>query len=352
MALRFIDSVGHYGDILITQQRKWTNISVGYSGSGGRRNAAYFQITGGGGLLKTLTHTNCYIQGAALQMQPGAGALGGPLLSLCNDTTELLSCIMNADATISLKIGGTSTGLSTIAVADPTSWHYYEMSGTLGASGGNVSGTATIYVDGNQILTGSGVSSIGTSGLISQSATANQVGVTASAGMGFMDYYCLDTSTTDINGITGSTNTAILGDVAIEALFPAADITTQWGTFGGDGTHAYTTVDETQPDDDTSYIVTSSTGQAEAFTYQPITGFNGTILGAQYLSCSRKDQEGSRVFSMQAGGSNCVTNEFLQVNQYLSDYYVYYIAPLDTLFGTAWTTGVYNTCTFGVTLVN
>jgi hypothetical protein len=55
---------------------------------------------------------------------------------------------------------------------------------------------------------------------------------------------------------------------------------------------------------------------------------------------------------MQAGGSNCVTNEFLQVNQYLSDYYVYYIAPLDTLFGTAWTTGVYNTCTFGVTLVN
>ena len=352
MALRFIDSAAHEGTGVSIPYRKWTLASVYNVTSGGRRNAAYWQIPGGQGLLKTLTHTNCYIQGAAIQMVPGAATLGGRILGLYNDQVELVTCIMNADATISINVGGTSVGLSTLAVADPTSWHYYEMWGIVGQSGGNISGTATVVVDGNVILAGSGVCSIGTAGLISQDATVNQVGIAYSAGKNMMDYYCLDTSTTDINGITGSTNTGFLGDVAIEALFPAADITTQWGTIGGDGTNAYSCVNEIAPDDDTSYVYTSSAGETEAFTYQPIVGFNGTLLGAQYLACCRKDAEGSRVFSMQAGGSNCKTNEFLAVNQYLSDYYVYYIAPLDTLFGTAWTTSVYNTTTFQVELIS
>ena len=352
MALRFIDSVGHYGATLLSQQRKWTIISAGYSGSGGRRNAAYLTIPGGAGILKTLTHTNCYIQGAAIQATPGASVLGGRLLSLCNDRVELISVGFNADATLSLWIGGTQTGLSALAVADPTSWHYYEMWGIIGQSGGNITGTATIMVDGNNILTGSGNTTLATSGLVSQSATANQVGIIGAGGLNFMDYYCCDTATTDINGITGSVNTTFVGDCAIESLFPAADITTQWGSYGGDGTHAYSCVNEPAADDDTSYVLTSHTSSSEAFTYQPITGFNGTLIGAQYLACCRKDAEGSRVFSMQAGGSNCKTNEFLAVNQYLSDYYVYYIAPLDTLFGTAWTTGVYNTTTFQVELIS
>jgi hypothetical protein len=352
VALRFIDSAAHEGTGVLVPYRKWTLAAAGIVISGGRRNADYWSITGGGGLLKTLTHANCYIQGAAIQMVPGASSLGGAILGLYNNGTALVSCLMNADATISLAIGATNTGLSAIPVADPTSWHYYEMWGIVGQSGGNITGTATVVVDGNVILTGSGVCSISTSGLVSQSATANQVGVSNAGGKNFMDYYCLDTSTTDINGITGSTNTGFLGDVAIEALFPAADITTQWGTIGGDGTHAYSCVNEIAPDDDTSYVYTSSAGKTEAFTYQPIVGFNGTLLGAQYLACCRKDAEGSRVFSMQAGGTDCKTNEFLAVNQYLSDYYVYYIAPLDTLFGTAWTTSVYNTTTFQVELIS
>ena len=69
-----------------------------------------------------------------------------------------------------------------------------------------------------------------------------------------MDIYVVDTSDTDINGHP-TTNNTNLGDVEIDALFPDQDITTGWGSFGGDGTHAYTCVNETAPDDDTSYVL-------------------------------------------------------------------------------------------------
>jgi hypothetical protein len=354
VAIRFIESVGHYGTagvgIITEVERKWTNVSLaGYEGTGGRRNAAYFQF--GGNLLKTLTHQTRYIQGVAAQMQPGAGALGGRILSLCNNTTEIVSLIMNPDATLSIRVVSSNTGLSTIAVNDPLAWHYYEMDGQIGASGGNVTATASIMVDGNSIGQFSGTSGLGTGGLIDGSATVNQVGVISGAGMGWMDYYCLDTNPVDINGGTASTNTTFLGDVEIDALFPAADVTTQWGTVGGDGTHAYTCVNATNATDDTDYIYTSSTGQAEGFNYQPIIGFNGTLLAAQYLVCCRKDAEGSRVITIPVHGTNlCTSIAFLQANNYLSDFYTYYICPLDTDFGTAWTTGVYNAEQFGIKL--
>jgi hypothetical protein len=284
-------------------------------------------------------------------MQPGAGVLGGRILSLVNNGTELLSLFMNSDATLSIMVAGTHTGLSTIAIVDPGSWHYYEMDGQLASAGGNIAGTAVIMVDGNLIGTYTGASSLGTAGLISNSATANQVGVISASGMGFMDYYCLDTNGTDINGNSGSTNTTFLGDVEIDAIFPSTDVTTQWGSIGGDGTHAYTCVNETPSDDDTSYVYTTASASTEKFNYQPIVGFTGTILGAQYLCCARKDAEGSRVFSMSVGTHLATSIEFLTANNFLSDFYVYYICPLDTDFGTAWTTSVFNAETFGVKLV-
>lgn len=347
MAIRFIDSAAHYGTGT-DAVRKWTIFNGSPTASGGRRGSPYINFGGGQGALKTLTHQTNWIQGAAALMAPGAATLGGRILTIANNQTEIMSLNMNHDATLSLLIGGTSTGVSTIAVADPLSWHYYEARFDVSASGGLVAGTATFYVDGRLFLIASGVSNIGTSGLIDNAATANMVGVSNSAGMHWMDYYCLDTSATDINGGTASTNTTFLGDVEIDALFPNADVTTQWGTVGGDGTHAYTTVNETSPDDDTSYILTTATTSTEAFTYQPISGFTGTILGAQYLLCARKDQEGVRAINLKVGTNVATSIEFLAADNYLSDFYVYYVCPLDTDFGTVWTPTIYNSATFGV----
>jgi len=344
MALRFIDSMGHYGTAT-TVQRKWSNVAlVGFQPSGGRRNAAYLTYTGGV-LLKTLTHQTRYIQGAAIKY---AGE--GPSLSVSNDTRIIAYLNLNNDNTISIYGGnGENLGVSANAVADPSSFHYYEFDCTVGAAGNLISIVGIARVDNNQVLTVTGTTTITASNLIDGMATVNQVGFQGGANFDVMDYYCLDTSATDINGYS-TTNTMFLGDVEIDALFPGTDTTTQWGSFGGDGTHAYTCVNETPPDDDTSYVFTTATGSSEAFIYQPISTFTGTIIGAQYLVCAKKTAEGNRVVAMTVGGTNVKTIEFQGTSAWLSDYYIYYIAPLDSDNGTPWTTAVFDAEKFGITL--
>ena len=319
MALRFIDSVAHYNGTGIP--RKWTDpFLVSWNSSGGRRNAPNLSVTGGH-LLKTLTHSSRYIVGAAIQYQ----SLGGPNLSLANASAPIAELLVNADSTVSVLAGNNRIGTSPIAVADIGSWHYYEMDTTLGQNGGGtLTCTASVRVDGASFGTFVGASNILTTNLIDGAPTANQCGIITSGTLKLMDFYCCDTSTTDINGFA-STNTAFLGDVEIDAEFPGADVTTQMSTTGGDGTHAYTCVNDNPPDDDTSYVSTTntSTNNKEAFTYTPISGFTGTILGAQYLVLARKDAEGPRIIDMTVGTHTASTVEFLGTANYLSDFYVY-----------------------------
>ena len=350
MALRFIDSAAHYATGQAS--RKWTSDSgVTIHTSGGDRNAPYIQANGNT-LLKTLTPQKTYIIGFRAQVAPGALNI---MTALANGGT-MAALSMNADATLSIVTGNRGIFTSTLAVSDPTDWHYYEVWWTWS---GTASGTTTqsntlqgtLWVDENVWGTYSGTSNLAYYLFGQTDSTANQFGPASAQNATFniMDIYVVDTQGTDINGNT-TTNTINLGDVEIDALFPDQDITTNWGSFGGDGTHAYSCVNETTPNDDTSYVYTTTTGSVEAFEYQPISSFTGTILGAQYLVCAKKTAEGSREIALQLGGTNLFTSNFLGTNNYLSDYYIYYIAPLDSANGVAWTTGVFNTSTFGVLL--
>lgn len=361
MALRFIDSVQHYMNAVGNSTeylflRKWTVGQSYVSSTGGRRNAPY--LTGGGGAMKTLTYTPTWFIGAAYELINGSQ---GTLNTIQGGGAVVASLNLNSDYTLSIKAGGNIIYTSTLSVSDATVWHYYETEFTTFGTG-TQTGTLTgsLWVDGLLWGTFFGTANQVGNNYLSGSYCANQVGF--SANVGCQDFYALDTSATDINGGT-TTLTGRLGDVQIDAIFPAADVTTTWGTVGGDGTHAYSCVNDPivissgtttygtygSPDDDTSYVTTTNTGSSESFTYQPLASFTGTIFGIQYLVCAKKDAEGSREIAMYAGSSTVYTENFLGANNYLSDYYVYYIAPMDSYFGTAWTTGVLNTTTFGVT---
>jgi hypothetical protein len=351
MALRFIDSMAHYATGQLG--RKWTfDGGATVVSSGGDRNAPYLNLSGTP-IWKTLTPQSNYIQGVRASVFPGTFnimtvyANGGTMGSLnCFD-----------DGTLGIMAAGNTIYISTLAVSDPSDWHYYEVewnvSGVVNATfTGSNTLQGTLWVDSSLWGTFSGTSNqayypwytVGQT-----SAMFNQLGHASSQYLHVMDEYVVDTNGTDINS-KFSTLTSNLGDVEIDALFPDQDILTNWGSFGGDGTHAYSCVNETTPDDDTSYVFTTATGSAEAFEYQPISTFTGTILGAQYLVCAKKTAEGARGINLTWDGNDLVTSNFLTANNYLSDYYIYYIAPMDSALGTAWTTAVFNTSTFGVTL--
>ena len=48
---------------------------------------------------------------------------------------------------------------------------------------------------------------------------------------------------------------------------------------------------------------------------------------------------------------SAISLRYAPTANYLSDYYVYYVVPLDSDFGVAWTTAVFNTKTFGFACV-
>lgn len=339
MAIRFLDSIAHYNGTGIAE--KWTSNSfANYNSTGGRRNSAY--LSGVLSVSKTLTHQNTYIIGAAIALNT-AGA-GGRHLTLGNDGVNIAQVQVEADGTVSILSAGSRLANSSRAVSDYTSWHYYELSAIAGVAGGVLTLTATVRVDGLSFVTYSGTTSILTGNLIDSAATMNGCGINANTSLWFMDFYCLDTAGLDNYG-NATTNTAFMGDVEIDAIFPAADTTAQWTQVGGTGTNHFTAVNENPPDFDTSYVSTTNTASSnkDAYTYQPITGFTGTILGAQYLTLARKDAEGIRVMAMTVGSNTATTIEFLGTSNYLSDYYVYYIAPLDSNFGVAWTTAAFGT---------
>ena len=347
MALRFIDAVG------VTQggneARKWNNTSfIQYHSSGGRRNAAYYGFTSGQ-MQKTLTHGTRFIQGCAWAWQ---NTNNQGMMGVWNDQAKICQIIVNGDYTVSLQFGDSSPvflGPSARAISAPTEWHYYELDAQFSNVGGKFVGTCTMRLDGAVFVSGTVTTNILASQMTNGSCTVNQIGFETVGTASMMDYYCADDATTDINGHPAIT-TAMIGDVEIDALMPVTDVTTNMSTFGGDGTHAWSCVNETPADDDTSYVFTSSVGNAEAFNHQPILGFTGTIVGAQYTVCARKDSEGLRTFTAQVGTETVTSVEFLSAPQYLSEYYFYYNFPLDSDHGVAWTTALYNAETFGVKL--
>lgn len=359
MALRFIDSGGqHYVNATnnATQYlvlRKWTQSGSFINGTGGRRNAPYI---GNLGAVKTLTFTQTWILGAAYKVD---GGTSGNLHLIQNNGAQIAVLFVNADATISVYAGQALIYTSTLALSDKSTWHHYGVEWTCTGSG-TATGTLTgsVWVDSLLWGTFSGQSNSIGNNYLNGSYCANQVGF--GGGVDCMDYYAFDTNGIDLNGHT-TTNTFFIGDVQVDALFPVTDVTTNWSVgSGGDGTHAWSVVNDpivvagstySSPDDDSSYLLSTSTGSAEAFNYQSISTFTGTIYGVQYLVCAKKDAEGSRDVAMTVGTATVTSANFLGTANFLSDYYVYYICPLDSNNGTAWTVANYDSQQFGLTLI-
>ena len=102
------------------------------------------------------------------------------------------------------------------------------------------------------------------------------------------------------------------------------------------------------PDITTIINITDTVGQAETFKFQQLISFTGIIFGAQLLLYAKKDAEGARSIAGLVGGS--VVNNLYGNQSYLYDYYDYFIYPLDSDNGTAWTPAVYNAENFGAQL--
>lgn len=359
MAMNFIESAAHYGNggsgtVSITTD--WTVASnanpdtthVGESGIS-------FALIGNGSIaLKSLSYTAERFWGFRVYLPSNlAGGSGGGIWACgSGNVQQLVYLTLESDSSLSLRVAGGgvawNSGAASSLYLSLNTFHYIEVHIALGGSE-PLTYTAGIRVDTNVWASGltGNINGVNASGLLCNAAKMNtfSFGSQGTATAWYCDIYAVDTNTTDLNG-NATTLTGYLGDVSIVPMVPDADVTTQW-TGNEAGPH-YALVDEIPPDDDTTYVYSDTVGQIDDYNMTPITGFSGTIFGAQLLIYAKKDAEGERTIKGLVGGT--AQNNIAGLEQYLSDYYLYYVFPLDTDNGTAWTPTVFNAESFGESL--
>lgn len=355
MALDFIDSTAHSGTgasaALIS--RKWTTVlNANYTTTFSR--VAGYSIAVVSSIAKTLSYVNERFLGAAYYL-PTSGGSAPNFMGFASGGINVAYLRIETDFTVSIISGGNNTriwnsGSVHLSITGDT-FHYYEFHVVMGGST-PVTVTCDLKIDGQIWVTSvSGNTGYNASSLLSNAATMNQIffgGSGSGANQGFVcDVYCCNVNTTDINGHATTLNT-FLGDISVEVIIPISDNTIQWTIGAGGGSTHFNLVKEIPPDDDTTYVESSTTSQIDTYNFQNIVGFSGTLLGCQLLLYAKKDAEGSRAIRALMGGIAQVNNN--GTDQYLYDYYDYFIFPLDSDNGTAWTPAVFNAENFGIKL--
>ena len=188
-------------------------------------------------------------------------------------------------------LGSTDPGIVTYNV-----WHYFEAYIKMGDG---TDGAVTVKLDGNQELALTSIDNRYYPGediqYVSLSACNNQ------KTMDFDDLY-VHTS-------------KFLGDIKVVTKLPDAD--GSYSDFTPLSGSNYENVDETTPDDDTSYNVGAAVGDQDSFTI-PTTGIDGEIAGVQLSNYVKKT--GTKATGIKnlvrVGGSNYLGDEEFLATEY------------------------------------
>ena len=227
-------------------------------------------------------------------------------------------------------------GVSVVASApDGTvksgTWSFIEWKVLLDQS----AGTVTAKVNGKTVITETGKD------------TAAQAGTTwdrywMGFGGNFDDVYICDGS--------GAQNNDFIGECRVITLLPQTDAVAAGSN--ADFTCSTSTdhgamVDETSPDDDTSYVYSSTLSHVDSWEY-PALGYTGSIKGVQMSLYARKTDSGTRAIAAVTRPAS--TNRVHATDHYLGTDYTYWLAlwELNPEDSAAWEVADVDGAEFGV----
>ncbi len=375
MATEFIDSFGIYvtnsvstGASAVSLYERWTGIGDGNhslsvaAGKGARGNPALW-IPFGGAIYKTLSHQQTYTVGFTLNMSSNAGVGGGDLIQLQNTAQILCSLMVNADGSV-LVYANNTTSLVVCTLAAgfilANTNCFIELKSTIsGTSNVNVAGTVNIYNAAGALLatatgnvnTGLSTNSLATlTGLFGMNvvpafaAVYNRVGLLAGCTTNGQAYI----SDLYINTSAGTVNTGFLGPVIIDPYpLPASDGgTLQWTPLSG-AVH-FSQINELPSDGDTSYNAAPSAGLTDAYGWEVVTAFSGSVHTVQISYCARSTDEGPCAIKSCIGPTGALAQSpaFPLPGNYN---YWHFAFDLDPTTGLPWTVAGFNANQKGVT---
>lgn len=336
MSLRFVDSFDHYATANGAQ--KWTSVDHFTIVSPGRFGTGQcMQLSmNWPNVTKTLDAQPTWIIGFAIKLS--AWVNGPTLLIVLQDGANYQADLrLNPDGTLFVTRNGTAvTGGTSTRSLRLNTWYYVEMKCTIATS--IPANSWQVRVNGTQVIS----VTAGQSSQVTANATANTVRIGGNMGTSafnawFDDLYMCDGQ--------GSANNDFLGDLKIVAVLPnAAGTLTQWGSLSGPN---YTNVNQQTPDDDTSYVVSSTPGQIDTYLTPGISETPTNIIGVQAGLYARKDDAATRTLTkvIRSGGV-----AYTGLNLAMTTTYAYYldINETDPATGSAWTKAGVNAAEIGV----
>jgi hypothetical protein len=332
MALLFLDSFDHY--LTADLGEKWGTASASsIVAAAGRRSSAALRV---GITAEPITRplapaSTTAIAGVAVKL--AALVATQTILTIRSGATTQVTLGVNASgfATVYRSTNaGTLLGTAVVGPVTIGAYNFFELKTTIDPS----AGTAVVRINGVEVLNLSGVntaqSGVASWDTFSLRCTNNNTD--------YDDLYLLDSS-----GAAPCND--FLGDCRVDARYPTAEgAASAWTPFSG--TDNALMVDETAPDDDTTYNSTPTVGATDTHVVQDAPVPGALLYGVQLCLSVKKSDAGTCSVAPVVRHSS-VDYPGTAFNPGTA--YAYNITPYGTNPGTsaAWTEADFNAAEFG-----
>lgn len=343
MALGFIDGFDHY-NTNANGAIKWDtfNASLTLQTTTARINGNALKATNANQLFSKTWPSNqaSWIIGFAFQTSVNNSTI--VIADFKDSATVQCSLRINTDGTLQV-LRGTATALNASGTSSfalhANTWYYIEWKVTIADSIGantckvNVNGITVINVDSGQDLKAGSNAFANIVEFINNTSNA--------VNLYYDDLYICDG--------TGSFNTDFLGDSAIIKLAPdGAGNYSQWTPDTGTN---YTRVNESSnPDDDTSYVETSTANNIDTYTFGNLPSNASSVFGLQNNMWARQTDSNRQITGLIRISSTDYANAN---NLTLASSYdhKFQIEEVDPSTATLWTVSGVNGAEYGIKLI-
>jgi len=281
--LLFADGADHLADG--QELKKWTSGGVERSTTNQRSGVACWTNQGNGGQLMQYylsTDYDTLIMGVAFKLNIGSSH---QIFSFMDGNTNQIQ-LWYVQSTGRLRIyrGNQAAVIdSGTTIIQNDAYYYAEMKATIGNS-------AAYEVRLNEVTEMSGTGDTQES----SNAFANRIQIfgNSNSPLYIDDIYLLD----DVDsGVSGAPNDDFLGDILVETLWPNGNgNSSQFVGQDLDSTNNYLNVDETTPDDDTTYNESGTIGNKDTYAFGNMSVTSGEVFGVQLVTYARKTAAGAR----------------------------------------------------------
>lgn len=332
MAVRKIEGFNYTSGVANVTQ-KWTNTGgpPAISTSIKRTGDAALQLSTYGYVEQNFGGTeDTWIVGGACYFSSIPSA--GQIFLLLDSSTIQVDLRLITGGELRVTLNGTALGVTSGLGLLTAVWYFIEFKATIN----NTTGAYTVKVNGTEVLAATSQDT---------QATSNAYATHVRIGNGGNFLYVDDVYICDNEGSVGND---FLGDVKVISLRPSgAGTYSEWTPSAGSN---YQNVDETAPDDDTTYNSTSTAGLKDAYTYANV-GESGAVYAININTRVRKDDAGARVIrpKIRIGGTDYNEDNVDVTDSYVTNTQLSTVSPATA---TAYTVSELDGAEFGIELVS